>query len=308
MTLPRLRLGRRDTAAPPPVEPARRPLRMSYVVGLDLGQSVDPTAIAVIRRLDYGDDKPLFECGHLERLPLHIPYPSIIRHVKSLMARLPPAELVVDKTGVGAPVVDLLWSAGLNPIAVSITAGDTVTNEGTNWHVPKLILVSRLQALLHDGRLKIQASLPDASALKRELADFRARVSDTGQWRFGAREGAHDDLVLSLGIALWRSYASESSAAFVGFYEKLAANGGKTEAPADPPVSIAHSFAVIRRPAPSATVATLHAPPGWAHYIGKVQYREVNGVVTPGVELRHVSALLDHGAWCARGDDGADEP
>jgi hypothetical protein len=30
-------------------------------------------------------------------------------------------------------------------------------------------------------------------------------VTDSGRWTFGARSGAHDDLVLALALALWRA-------------------------------------------------------------------------------------------------------
>ena len=62
-----------------------------------------------------------------------------------------------------------------------------------------------MQALLHDGRLQIQKDLPEAPILKLELEDFRASVTDSGRWTFGARSGAHDDLVLALALALWRA-------------------------------------------------------------------------------------------------------
>ena len=50
----------------------------------------------------------------------------------------------------------------MSPIGVTITASDAVTHEGMIYQVPKLVLISRVQALLHDGRLKIQKGLPDA--------------------------------------------------------------------------------------------------------------------------------------------------
>ena len=89
---------------------------------------------------------------------------------------------------------------------MSINAGVTETlNEHGIWHVAKLLLVSTVQALLHDGRLQIQKDLPEAPILKLELEDFRATVTDSGRWTFGARSGAHDDLVLALALALWRA-------------------------------------------------------------------------------------------------------
>jgi hypothetical protein len=115
------------------------------------------------------------------------------------------SELVLDLTGVGRPVADLFQAEGLRPVKVSITAGDNETrNEQGIWHVAKLLLVSTVQALLHDGRLQIQKDLPEAPVLKIELEDFRASVTDSGRWTFGARSGAHD-LVLALALALWRA-------------------------------------------------------------------------------------------------------
>ncbi len=54
------------------------------------------------------------------------------------------------------------------------------------------------------GTLKIAASLDHARLLLQELVNFQAKITDaanvvTGAWR----EGAHDDLVLALALALW---------------------------------------------------------------------------------------------------------
>lgn len=69
--------------------------------------------------------------------------------------------------------------------------------------MPKGELVSKLQALLHSGDLRIASSLPDASVLARELQDFRVRFTEAGNATFNAREGAHDDLVLALALAVF---------------------------------------------------------------------------------------------------------
>jgi hypothetical protein len=47
--------------------------------------------------------------------------------------------------------------------------------------VPKLALVSRLQALLHESRLKIHRDLAEAATLVRELQDFRCEYNQSGQ-------------------------------------------------------------------------------------------------------------------------------
>ena len=152
-----------------------------YTVGADLGQSQDPTAVAVVRRLDRWPAKPIFQVGHLGRLPLGTSYPNVVSHVTNMLHRPPllgKAELVIDFTGVGRPVFDMFVGRGVSPIGVTITAGESTTHEGLIWRVPKITLISRIQALLHDGRLKIHKDLPDAAALVSELQDFRADVTD----------------------------------------------------------------------------------------------------------------------------------
>jgi len=42
-----------------------------------------------------------------------------------------------------------------------------------------------------------------------DVQDFKAEVTDSGHWTFNARSGKHDDLVLALAIALWRSYGGD---------------------------------------------------------------------------------------------------
>src|SRR5215831_19218454 len=149
----------------------------------------------------------IFQVGHLERVPLGTPYPGIVARVGRLLGRLPAGtELVIDLTGVGRPIFDMFIYAGISPLGVSITAGAAETRDGAVCSVPKLTLVSRLQALLHEGRLKIQKQLPEAETLVRELQDFRVEFTAAGHLTFNARSGKHDDLVLALAIAIWRAH------------------------------------------------------------------------------------------------------
>ena len=174
-----------------------------FVVGLDLGQAQDYTALAVVERTEGGER----HVRHLERFPLGTTYPAIVERVAALLSREPlagDAELVVDATGVGAPVVDLLRDAGLRPVAVTITGGEKVIRGSDGWRVPKRDLVAALQVALQTGRLKVAATLPLAEILTRELLDFRVRITDAAHDTYGAwREGSHDDLVLAVALAVW---------------------------------------------------------------------------------------------------------
>src|SRR5262249_23738498 len=71
------------------------------------------------------------------------------------------------------------------------------------YHVAKLELVGRIREALESQRLKVPPGLEHAELLKRELADFRVKISEAGNELFSARDGAHDDLVLSVSLPIW---------------------------------------------------------------------------------------------------------
>ncbi len=175
-----------------------------FIVGLDLGQALDYTALVILERLEGGQ----YHLRHIERLPLGTEYPAVVAYVATLMARNPlagHATLVVDATGVGRPVVDLLRRANLALVAVTITGGDTVQWEGSCVHVPKRDLVNALVVLYQSDRLKIAEGLPQAAALVQELLNFRVTINiATAHDTYEAwREGVHDDLVLATALAAW---------------------------------------------------------------------------------------------------------
>jgi hypothetical protein len=154
---------------------------ITYVAGLDLGQARDFTALAVLERTRPDDPSPpeadtfrVHQCWsgiatipvrpatlkrertyavrHLERFPLGTSYPAICTRVVELFEQPPLAgtRLVVDQTGVGRAVVDMIRrarpQATIRPI--TITAGHAAVPDGAGWHVPKKELVGVLQVLL----------------------------------------------------------------------------------------------------------------------------------------------------------------
>ncbi|MGY0799055.1 hypothetical protein ACW7G0_08390 [Lysobacter sp. A286] len=152
---------------------------------------------------------PRYEVQHLERLQLGMPYPAQVDRLEAMVCRPPLSHaaprVLVDYTGVGRPVFDMF--AGRPALrraqGVVITGGRETSSTTAGWSVPKGELVSKLQALLHAGELRIASTLPDAPVLLRELQDFRVRFTESGNATFNAREGAHDDLVLALALAVF---------------------------------------------------------------------------------------------------------
>jgi hypothetical protein len=192
-----------------------------YFVGLDLGQTRDPSAVAVVERadvyvngMDYASYERLrgqrFRVVFLERVRLGTPYPDVVERVRAL-ARKPAltgrCTLAVDATGVGAPVVDMLRRAslGCELVPVTITGGDRASQAGGVWHVPKRDLVTGLLVSLESGELRLSMKVASARVLHKELEGMESRVSRAGGVAFGGREGEHDDLVMALALASWRA-------------------------------------------------------------------------------------------------------
>jgi hypothetical protein len=174
-----------------------------FYLGLDLGQIQDYTALAVVERVG---DQAEYRVRYLKRFPLNTPYDVIIELVKQGVQneRIAPNLLVVDSTGVGNPVVDLLIRSGLRLVPIVIHGGMNVSGDGRYLRVPKRDLVGVLQVLLQAKRLKIAGGLPESKTLTEELLNFRVRISDAGHDSYGVwREGVHDDLVLAVSLACW---------------------------------------------------------------------------------------------------------
>lgn len=200
-----------------------------FVAGLDLGQSKDYTALSMLEavptRHTVAGTAPDPEMGlpadhaymldgppaalklvGLERYPLGTSYPAIVTHVADRLKAIPgPVLLAVDATGVGAAIVDMFTLLGVPLVAITITGGTSAHGTGYQWSVPKRDLVHGLLLAFQDRRLTYASRMALAPTLIQELVAFQLKINaQTGHDSYEAwREGAHDDLVLSVAIACW---------------------------------------------------------------------------------------------------------
>lgn len=185
------------------VEHPKQPRRL--LVGVDLGQAQDHTAICVIESTAGG-----YLVSHLERLPVGTRYPDVVTKLRSLLShpilRKGITTTIIDATGVGAPVIDYVRREGIRCVGVSITAGvqPGQTRPNDDLTAPKRDLIQNLVVLAETGRLKISKNLELADILAKELQGLEVKISAAGNDSYGCwRDGQHDDLVLSLALALW---------------------------------------------------------------------------------------------------------
>jgi len=168
-------------------------------LGLDLGQRVDYTAMALVTPVVEADGpagylpflQPTVErlrVVRLERLPLGTRYREVVRRVREVtsLPEFAGCEVVADATGAGMPVVEMLQDANLKAsiVPVTITSGGSARRDDGVWHVPRRDLLGKLVVEFEQGRLR------------EEIAGVQAG---------SGRGGGHDVLVFALALAVWRA-------------------------------------------------------------------------------------------------------
>ncbi len=188
-----------------------------FFIGVDLGQVRDYTAISIVERRETAGEfdhtvwahkkKVELLLRYLERIPLGTPYPEVVDSVVSLTEEAELAgrcSLVVDATGVGKPVVDLLRRArpAAAIVPVVITGGETASLDKGTHKVPKKDLVTEMLVMLEAGELGIAGGLEEGETLVAEMVAMRGRFTASGREQFMATS-VHDDLVLASALACW---------------------------------------------------------------------------------------------------------
>lgn len=191
------------------------PIETRHIVGLDLGERVDYTALVAVERRQRArnpitdEQEPASYAVERMRRWRDVPATTIR---DELVGRLPAwgmtsaDALVIDWTGAGVPVLAMYREARL-PVTLAgiyITSGAGSTRVDGGFHVAKRDLVAALMVVLEQRRLEIPDDLPEARVLKAELGNFRVKTTRAGNETFSAwRESDHDDLVLAAGLAVW---------------------------------------------------------------------------------------------------------
>src|SRR5579883_3336834 len=162
---------------------------LHYILAVDLGQAIQPTAMAVIeqqteRTTGWGADTTALRLRHLERLTLDAGYPKLIERIRSLLGELDKqdqagkSDLVLDITGTGRAVGELIRQRGLEPYTVTITAGSgemQSPDDIRDWRVAKVDLIGGLQVAYQMQRLKVARDLNLVQTLLEELQTFKLR-------------------------------------------------------------------------------------------------------------------------------------
>ena len=202
---------RRPVRWPPPAgpvvarapKPPADPARPVFLVGVDLGQADDFSAIAILR--SRGHRHALLG---LERCRgrSYVAVVELLRAVLADLVTVGTVYVVVDVVGIGRAVVDLMRARGIAYCGVAVHGGSGVRRlkDGT-WSIPKRDIVQGLVISFEQRRISIPATLPLGDVLERELAAYAVKISPNGHDSYNAAGSEHDDLISALSLAVWHA-------------------------------------------------------------------------------------------------------
>jgi hypothetical protein len=204
-------------------------------VGVDIGQSADPTAIVVLNSYlpepTHIDDKPQRQhlIRSIEKVPLNMSYERIVDRIATVAeyaAEWGHPTIVLDGTGVGRPVVDMLRGRTRLPLrAVTFTgAAHETRSDAYSFMVPKRDLVSSLEVVLQGRRLHATSlGMTSGEDLRAELQSFEVNISASGHDTYDAASGRHDDIVSALYLGLWWQERHNDADAWMGALRRMTA-------------------------------------------------------------------------------------
>ena len=199
------------------------------IIGLDTGQKVDRTVLAVMEKIqEYGHDpfegknevgKPFYKLSYIERFPLDVPTPQQTDRVKTIYSRvfkkynegapkgkpeLKPT-LIIDLGNVGRAHFDEYQQEGLHVYGVNYLGdGAKTSQDGNVYGVSKKDLASALAILLENDRLHIPDQIQNRAEIIKELSKFTWKQTPSGGITAeNLRSSDHDDIVSSLMVAAW---------------------------------------------------------------------------------------------------------
>lgn len=200
----------------------------TYIAGLDLGQSIDYSALAIVQKYTKKilkhrtpELEPICYLRHLSRFALNTPYPAVVETVDGILSRPELAgdiTLAIDSSGMGSAIYDMFKT--LKKVrggnlrykleGIKITPGEGRARYENGYRmVPKVELLKPLFAIYGTPRFVIAHDVPDRAEFERQMQSFHYEHSDGGRAKFGAISGMHDDYVIAVSMPLWYVHKPE---------------------------------------------------------------------------------------------------
>jgi hypothetical protein len=165
-----------------------------YAFGVDWGKHNDWTVVTVI-------DIPRRAVVEIDRFN-QIDYAVQTQRLRVLANRYHPMVIMAEANAMGEPIIEQLQRAGLPVRAFTTT------------NVTKAQIIETLALAFECGGIHI----PSIPVLVNELQAYEMSRLPSGQVKYGAPDGMHDDCVMSLALA-WHAANQPSASSLVSFCE-----------------------------------------------------------------------------------------
>ena len=163
-----------------------------YIMGVDLAQINDYTVFFII---DKDTNKVVFK-DRFQKLS----YPLQIKRIYSAAIKYNNAKILVELNSIGVSIANTLQEKGANVEGFKTvgTISKDFEKKGS-----KQLAIEKLSVDIENRNI----SIPDWDVLIDELGVFGCEISGSGNIKYGAPEGYHDDAVMALAIANWGLYS-----------------------------------------------------------------------------------------------------
>jgi len=208
-----------------------------YIVSVDIAKKADYTGVQIFRQvpliregkklLGQRDMKmtkyDLVYMTKIQGLNYNVVAEKILRII-TLDNLLGNSDLIVDGSGVGEAVIDIMRGLNMNPISIVFTGGDltrevydTISNVFSNSsatlggmkvlkqiNVPKKDMVDCAVVALQQGLIRLSPNIKYREEFLDQLSKFKGKINEKGNVRYEAdKESTHDDLVACFLMFCW---------------------------------------------------------------------------------------------------------
>jgi hypothetical protein len=181
---------------------------MTFILALDPAQLRDWSALAAVDMQYRPTEKRFgYDLVAMNRKQ-GLPYDQIVEWVAKTLKnpafnQKQPPEFILDSTGVGVAVRDMLRAKGVRLKAVTITAGESMTRQGSIIHLGKARLIGKFLGAFDAGKVRVNPNMPIWPDVEREMLSFRAEMSAQGRVKMEAEQGENDDMLFALALCVW---------------------------------------------------------------------------------------------------------
>lgn len=153
---------------------------VSYVIGFDVAKHTDHSVMVCMDQ----ERKHVVAFDRFNQIDYSIQLDRLETMVRKYDARV-----LMDSTGVGDPLMEQVRERGID------VEGYTFTN------ISKQQLIQSLAVMIE----RQEISFPDIRVMIHELQLYQYEITKLGNIRYNAPDGHHDDCVVSLALAAWKS-------------------------------------------------------------------------------------------------------